>query len=86
MQKDSMSSGIRQQNLLFILNLSSGLSEEVKVQNMRVRLMHGVMAFFAWGVRVPISVMHNYFETISPKDHFGLTSTIASTLPPMLYW
>jgi hypothetical protein len=85
MQKDLMSLGFIQQTLLVVLDLSSGLSEEVKVQNMRVRLPHGVMAFFAWGVLVPISVTHNYFKTVSPKDHFGLTSTIASILPPMLY-
>ncbi len=34
----------------FVLNLSFGLSEEVKVSNIKVWIKHGVMAFLAWGL------------------------------------
>jgi hypothetical protein len=40
----------------FVLDLSSGLKEEGKVPNIKVWFAHGVMAFLAWGVLVPISV------------------------------
>jgi hypothetical protein len=49
----------------FDLNLSNGLSEEVKVPNMKVWLAHGVLAFLSWGVLVPISINTSLF-----RDHF----------------
>ena len=48
----------------FVLNLSSGLSEEVKVPNMKVWLAHGGMAFLAWGVLLPISVNASLFRDL----------------------
>jgi hypothetical protein len=51
----------------FALNLSIGLLEEVKVSNKKVWIAHGVMAFLAWGVLVPISVNASLFRGILPK-------------------
>ena len=45
----------------FVLNLSSGSKEVVKVPNMMVWLVHGVMAFLAWAVLVSISVNVSLF-------------------------
>ncbi len=50
----------------FDLNLSNGLSEEVKVPNMKVWLAHGVIAFLAWGVLLPISVNASLFRNLHP--------------------
>ena len=51
----------------FKLHLSSGLSDEVKVPNIKVWLAHGVMAFLAWGVLVPISVNASLFRGLFPN-------------------
>ena len=45
----------------FDLNLPSGLASEVVVPNYSAWLAHGVMAFLAWGVLVPISVGASLF-------------------------
>jgi hypothetical protein len=51
----------------FVLNLSSGSKEVVKVPNMMVWLVHGVMAFLAWAVLVSISVNVSLFRDRFPK-------------------
>jgi hypothetical protein len=52
---------------LFDLNLSSGFVEEVKVPNMSAWLAHGILAFFAWGVLVPLAVNSSLFRDLLPK-------------------
>ena len=51
----------------FDLNLSNGLSEKVKVPNMKVWLAHGVVAFLAWGVLFPMSGKASLFRDPFPK-------------------
>jgi len=51
----------------FDLNLSSGLASEVVVPNYSVWLGHGVMAFLAWAVLVPISANASLFRGLLPK-------------------
>ena len=46
---------------LFDLDLSSGFMEEVKVPNMSAWLAHGILAFFVWGVLVPLAVNSSLF-------------------------
>jgi hypothetical protein len=51
----------------FDLNLSSGFVEEVKVPNMSAWLAHGILAFSAWGVLVPLAVNSALFRDLLPK-------------------
>ena len=51
----------------FDLNLSSGFVEEVKVPNMSAWLTHGILAFSAWGVLVPLAVNSALFRDLLPK-------------------
>ncbi len=52
---------------LFDLDLSSGFMEEVKVPNMSAWLAHGILAFFVWGVLVPLAVNSSLFRDLLPK-------------------
>ena len=63
----------------FVLNLSSGLSEEVKIPNMKVWLAHGVMAFLAWGVRLPVS------SHITVSIHLPHRITVVQMPPSLQY-
>ncbi|KAL3817090.1 hypothetical protein ACHAXA_009921 [Cyclostephanos tholiformis] len=52
---------------VFVLNLSSGSKEEVMAPNLKIWLAHGIMAFLAWAVFVPISVSAALFRDRFPK-------------------
>ena len=41
--------------------------EEVNVPNMSAWLAHGILAFFAWGVLVPLAVNSSLFRDLLPK-------------------
>ena len=50
------------------VNLSSGSVEARSAPNMSAWLAHGIMAFIAWGVLVPLAVQSSMFRSLLPKD------------------
>lgn len=50
-----------------VLNLASGASEEVRIPNRAAWIVHGVLAFLAWGVLVPFAVQASLLRALLPK-------------------
>lgn len=51
----------------FELNLSSGASAELSAPNKSAWLAHGIMAFLAWGVFVPVAVQSALLRSLLPE-------------------
>jgi len=56
--------GIHANKMGFVVNLSSGVSEEQVIPNMSAWLAHGVLAFIAWGVLVPTAVQSSIMRSL----------------------
>jgi hypothetical protein len=54
------------------VNLSSGSVEARSAPNMSAWLAHGIMAFIAWGVLVPLAVQSSMFRSLLPKGKESL--------------
>jgi len=55
-----------------VLNLASGVSEEVATPNKAAWLAHGIMAFLSWGVFVPFAVQASVLRAFLPKGHMWI--------------
>ena len=51
----------------FVLNLSSGISEETAIPNKGKWLAHGIIAFFSWAVFVPFAVQSALLRPLFPE-------------------
>ena len=80
----------------FELNLSTGSSDALQAPNMAAWLAHGIMAFLAWGVLVPLAVESSLFRSFLPPgalwfklhrffNSFAFALTVAAFAVAMAY-
>ena len=65
----SIELGYHQSRSPFAISLSTGLAQEIRVPNMTAWLVHGILAFVAWGVLIPFAIDSSLFRSMfmSPK-------------------
>ena len=75
----SIELGYHQSRSPFAISLSTGLAQEIKVPNMTAWLVHGILAFVAWGVLIPFAIDSSLFRSMLPKKQ-GSSGSSSSKL------